>query len=133
VGQVYNSYYEFSQQFVTNREGSADTTGRLNLRTMTVTYKDAGFFQIKTWPYGDAFTANVEDVVPASLDAFTGRTLGEANLIVGEAAFHTGSYKFYLGGNSKDIKIQLKNDSHLQTYFTSVEWEGQYTKISRGI
>lgn len=131
VGVNYEMLYEFSEQFVTDSRGNADTTGRLQLRTFTITYQDAGFFQIKVWPYGDAFTADVEDVVPAALDAFTGRTLGEASLIIGEAAFHTGSYQTFIDGNSKDVKIQLLNPSHLQSKFHSVEWEGMFTKRTR--
>jgi hypothetical protein len=133
VGVAYEAMYEFSEQFVQDRQGNADTTGRLQLRTFAVTYQDSGYFSTKVWPYGSDFAADTEVVIPAALDAFTGRTLGEANLITGEPAYHTGSYQFYIDGTSKDVKIQLLNDSHLQSIFTSVEWEGYYTKRSRSV
>ena len=133
VGKAYEGLYEFSEQFVQDRQGNADTTGRLQLRTFAVTYQDSGFFSTKVWPYGDSFAADTEVVIPAALDSFTGRTLGEPSLIAGEPAFHTGSYQFFIDGNSKDVKIQLLNDSHLQSVFTSVEWEGYYTKRSRSV
>ena len=131
-GVNYDAHYRFSEQFMYNSQGSADTTGNLQLRTFTVTYKDAGFFSTKVYPYGTDFAADVEDVVPAALDAFTGRTLGEASLITGEAAFHTGSYQFFIDGNAKDVVIEVRNDSHLPATFTSVEWEGLFTKRTRG-
>jgi hypothetical protein len=133
VGVAYEGLYEFSEQFVQDRQGNADTTGRLQLRTFAVTYQESGYFSTKVWPYGDDFAADTEVVIPAALDAFTGRTLGEANLITGEPAYDSGSYQFYIDGNSQDVKIQLLNDSHLQSTFTSVEWEGYYTKRSRSV
>jgi len=131
-GVNYDASYRFSQQFVYNSNGDADTTGNLQLRTMTVNFKDMGFFSTRVYPYGLSFAADVETVVPSALDAFTGRTLGEASLITGEAAFHTGTYQFFIDGNSKDVVIDLINDSHLPGAFTSVEWEGLFTKRTRG-
>ena len=133
VGLNYESTYQLSEQFVYNRSEQADTTGKLNLRTLTVNFKDSGFFEVSVSPYGTDFTADVEEVVPSALDAFTGRTLGEASLLTGSAAFGTGVYTTYIDGNSRDVVITLQNPSHLQTKFTSAEWEGKYTKRSRSI
>lgn len=131
-GVNYDASYTFSEQFVFDAQGNADLTGRLQLRTFTLNYKDTGFFSTYVYPYGPDFTGDEEDVVPAGLDAFTGRTLGEASLITGEAAFDTGSYQFYIDGNSRDVQIDLLNTSHLPSQFTSVEWEGFWTKRSQG-
>ena len=132
-GVAYDATYELSEQFVHDGNGNADTAGRLQMRTMSITYQDAGYFRIKVWPYGTDFTEDVETVIPASLDDFTGRTLGEAQLTLGQAAFHTGSYRTYIDANAKDVVIQLINDSHLQCKFTSIEWEGLFTKRTRMI
>ena len=133
VGLYYDSSYELSEQFVYNRDRSADTTGRLNLRTLTVNFKDAGYFEIEVAPYGSDFASDVEEVVPAALDAFTGRTLGEASLITGEAAFATGVYTSFIDANSRDCVITIRNPSHLQSKFTSAEWEGKFTKRTRSM
>jgi hypothetical protein len=133
VGTNYDSSYQLSEQFVYTRDGMADTTGRLNLRTLTVNFKDSGYFEIEVSPYGTDFTADVEEVIPAALDAFTGRTLGEASLITGEAAFSTGIYTTFIDAHSRDCVITLKNPSHLQSKFTSAEWEGSFTKRAKSI
>ena len=133
VGYAYTASYTLSEQFVYDGNQQADTTGRLNLRTLTVNYKDAGFFEVEVYPYGTDFAADVEEVIPAALDAFTGRTLGEASLITGEAAFDTGVYQVYIDGNSRDLVVTLQNPSHLQSKFTSAEWEGKFTKRTRSI
>ncbi len=133
VGVNYDASYQLSEQFVYDGNSMADTTGRLNLRTLTVNFKDSGYFEIKVYPYGTDFTVDVEEVVPAALDAFTGRTLGEASLITGEASFSTGTYTSFIDGNSRDVVVSLENPSHLQSKFTSAEWEGSFTKRSRSI
>ena len=132
VGMAYESSYQLSEQFVYQGE-NADTTGRLQLRTLTFNFKNSGFFEIEVYPYGTDFAADVEEVIPASLDAFTGRTLGEASLTTGEPAFSTGRYQSYIDGNSQDVVVILKNPTHLQSRFTSAEWEGLFTKRTRSI
>jgi hypothetical protein len=133
VGANYNADYTFSEQFTYNRANLADTTGRLQLRTFTFNFQDSGFFEVQVYPYGTDFAANVEEVIPAALDAFTGRTLGEAQLILGEADFGTGTYQVYIDGNSRDVVITLSNPSHLQAKFLSCEWEGLFSKRTRGM
>ncbi len=131
VGLNYPASYQLSEQFVYDGNGQADTTGRLNLRTLTVNYKDAGYFEVKVYPYGTDFAADTETIVPAALDLFTGRMLGEGSLETGSVSFDTGVYTTFIDGNSRDVVVSLENPSHLQTKFTSAEWEGSFTKRSR--
>ena len=131
IGLSYDALWEFSEQFILDYQQNAVTTGRLQLRTMTLYYQDAGFFQTEVYPYGLAYAGQLESVVPAALSSFTGRTLGEASLITGEASFHTGSYTFYIDGHSQDVVIRILNPSHLQSKFSSCEWEGMYFNRSR--
>jgi hypothetical protein len=133
VGVNYDASYQLSEQFVYDSNGLADTTGRLNLRTLIVNFKDAGYFEVEVKPYGAAFSGTTEEVLPAALDAFTGRTLGEASLITGEAAFGTGVYTTFIDAHSRDCVVTIKNPSHLQAKFTSAEWEGMFTKRTRSL
>ena len=133
IGVNYEALNEFSEQFVYDNNGNALTSGRLQLRTFNLYFEDSGFFQVKVYPYGRSFTADVESVVPSALDAFTGRTLGEAQLAIGEAGFSDGVYTVYIDGNSSDVVVQLINPSHLQAKFSSVEWEGMFFKRSRSM
>jgi hypothetical protein len=132
-GLAYDADLTLSEQFVYDRNELADTTGRLNLRTLTVNFKDSGYFEVTVYPYGTDFSGVTEEVLPAALDLFTGRTLGEASLITGEAAFHTGVYQTYIDANSRDCVIKIGNSSHLQSKFTSAEWEGKFTKRTRSL
>lgn len=131
VGLGYDSVYTFSEQFQKDPRDQAITTGRLQLRTFTLYYQDAGYFETEVYPYGPNFAPDVSSVVPAGLDSFSGRTLGDAALEIGEASFHTGAYTFYVDGTSKDVVIKLKNPSHLQAKFSSCEWEALWHNRAR--
>jgi hypothetical protein len=133
VGLNYDAEYTLSEQFVYDGNQMADTTGRLNLRTLTVNFKDTAYFEVEVYPYGTDYSGQVEEVVTGGLDAFTGRTLGEASLTTGEPSFTTGTYQAYIDGNSRDVVVKLKNSSYLQSKFTSAEWEGKFNKRTRSI
>lgn len=133
VGMAYYQGYEFSEQFMMNNQGQAITTGRLQLRTMTLYYQDAGFFEVRVLPYGEGFTEQVEPVVPDELDTFTGRTVGAAALEIGNISFGSGAYTFHINGNSRDVLVRITNNSHLQAKFSSAEWEGVYHNRARSM
>lgn len=129
VGMAYTMRYTFSEQMIRNSQNQAVTTGRLQLRTWTVYYTDTAFFRTEVAPYGSA--PEVEAVVPAKMAEFSGKTLGDLSLQVGEPAFHTGSYSFQVYGSSTVAKVALVNDSHLACNFQSAEWEGFYQNRAR--
>jgi hypothetical protein len=129
-GVGYTMEYEFSEQFVMNGD-RAVTTGRLQLRTFVVYYTGTAYFQTSVAPYGT--DPLVEDVVPANLSAFTGKTIGNEALQLGTPIFDEGKYAFQIYGSSRDAKVKLMNDSHVQSIFTSAEWEGMYHNRARVI
>lgn len=129
AGMAYTMRYTFSEQLVRNSQNQAVTTGRLQLRTWTVYYTDTAFFRTEVAPYGTS--PEVEAVVPAKMAEFSGKTLGDLSLQIGEPAFHTGSYSFQVYGNSAVAKIALVNDSHLASNFQAAEWEGFYQNRAR--
>lgn len=129
VGVAYTFRYTFSEQFLRNSQGVPITTGRLQLRTWTVYYTDTAFFRTEVAPYG--VNPEVEAIVPAKLAEFSGKTLGDLSLVIGEPAFHEGAYSFQVYGNSDVAKVTLVNDSHLGANFQAAEWEGFYQNRAR--
>ena len=128
VGTPYQMKYTFSEQFV-KRGGDAITTGRFMLRTFILYYTDTAFFSTSVAPYG--ISPEIESVVPSQLADFTGKTIGESSLVLGEPVYATGRYAFQVYGNSQDATISLLNDTHVQSSFQSVEIEGFYTNRAR--
>jgi hypothetical protein len=129
VGEKYTQRWTFSKWFMTGRNGEPDLTGRLQIRTVTLYHTRAGYFKTEVAPYGTA--PEIESVVPAKLAEFTGKTLGDDELLVGDPAFSDGAYSFQVYGNAGDAVISISNDSHLGAWFTSAEVEFFWQKRSR--
>lgn len=123
-GQAYLMRFVFSRQFPLNFKGQPMTTGRLQLRTFTINYADAGFFKTEVQPYGTAMVADIESIVPAKQANFTGKIVGNADLKLNRPVLHTGSYSFQVYGDAAQAIIALSNDTHVGSSFVSAEWEG---------
>jgi hypothetical protein len=130
VGVNYDSEYEFTTLFNATSAGIAITTGRTQIRTMTVYYNDANFFQTSVDPYGKN-SPSEEDIHPQFEATSVFKTLGDAGLYLGTPLFTEGSYQFTVGGNNRDVTIKLKNNFPYQAKFTSAEWEALYFNRSR--
>jgi len=130
AGQSYGFRYHFSEQFFMNGDNPV-TTGRFMLRTFTLYYTDTAFFATEVSPYGT--DPLVEEIIPASLAAFTGKTLGASSLVIGEPAYHTGSYAFQVYGDAKVAEVVLTNDTHVQCAFQSAEIEAFYHNRARSM
>ena len=129
-GVNYDSELEFSQLFNAGQDGVAITTGRTQIRTMTVYYEDATYFQTEVDPYGKNDPGE-ENIHPQYAWTSTGKTLGDGGLFLNQPLFADGAYQFSIGGDSRDVNIKLKNDYPYQAKFQSAEWEALYFNRSR--
>ncbi len=129
VGQRFAFRYRFSPLYLRRSDGTAITTGRTQLRTFTVSYRNTGYFKTLVAPYGD--TPVPEEVLPAKLSQFTGKVLGSADLIINAPTFHTGDYSFSVLGQSDVASIELVNDTHVSSTFVGAEWEAFYWNRAR--
>lgn len=129
LGFAYKQRWTFSKWFMKNQSGDPDLSGRLQIRTVTLYYTRAGYFQTEVAPYGTS--PEVQAIVPAKLAEFTGKVVGNAELLVGDPTFDDGSYSFQVYGNAADSVISITNDSHLGAWFTSAEVEFFWQKRSR--
>lgn len=128
-GLMYEKRLTFSRQYPLNGD-KAITTGRLMLRTFVVTYTGTAYFKTEVDPYGSGFN-QVEEIIPSQLTSFTGKTIGDASLLVDQPNFVDGQYAFQIHGDSSVALISLVNDSHLQSKFQQVEWEAFYYNRAR--
>ena len=129
-GQNYDSEYEFSEFFESTQNGVAVTTGRLQVRTVTVYYEDANFFGTEVDPYGKN-SPGEEDVHPQFIWSFSGKTLGDGGLFLNQPQFVEGAYRFSVAANSREVSIKLVNNYPYQARFQSAEWEALYFNRSR--
>lgn len=130
-GMTYTMDYQFSEQFVRKQyTHEAITTGSLLLRTISLFYTNTAYLQTSVDAYGNG-NPDIETIIPSELSTFTGKTLGESQLLVGSPTFSSGIYQFQIYGRSTDALISIQNDSHLGCNIGSAEWEGFYTNRAR--
>lgn len=111
--------------------GEAITTGRMQLRTWKVFYFNTGYFSTEVRPYNQ--DANTLQVVPAKVNEFTGKVVGEQDLILNQPVLHTGNYSFTVYGDARLAKIAVLNDSHVPSTFVSAAFEALYWNRAQAI
>ncbi|WP_343698849.1 hypothetical protein [Caulobacter sp.] len=124
AGGKYELRFRFSQQFPRKSDGTAVASGRLQLRTMTVSYQGTGFFRTEVAPYG--LDPLVEEIMPAKLSDFSGKVVGAADLILNKPVLHSGDYTFQVYGDAAQATIDISNDTHVASTFVAAEWLAFY-------
>ncbi|MQB00666.1 MAG: phage tail protein [Actinobacteria bacterium] len=119
VGRQYSAFVTLSEIFLRARSQTggvgAAQSGRLQLRTFTVSYASAGNFTV--------------DVTLS--DGRGTYTYTFHSLIVGQATIGTmnlpdGQFRAPIRAQSKDATITFNNDSHLPSAWLSGEWEAYF-------
>jgi hypothetical protein len=126
AGVPYNFLYEFSEQLMKNNKESI-TSGRYQIKTMSVTYADTGFFDVKVVPHKNLPSSGRNEYTRS----FTGRVIGSGTNVLGTVPLDTGTYRFTVLANAKNAKITLESDSHLPCAFQSAEIESEFVLRSR--
>lgn len=124
AGNTFRTHVIFSQQYPLDYQGRPLTTGRLQLHTFTVVYDNTAFFRSEVAPYGvDAVLADSASMFSQD---FGGRVLGSSSLVLGQQAYHSGSYTFPVAADASKAVIGLSNESPYDCTFVSAEWEGLF-------
>lgn len=124
IGVPYTMTYEFSQQFVRERDGSQSIqSGRLQMRTMRVNFEDTGFFKVEVTPQAR----------PTYSYDYSGVTLNTSGTIIGEVVLNDGTFRFPLQSKNDRLSVKIVTDSFLPCAFQSAEWEGFYNIRSKRI
>ena len=103
------------------------TSGRYQIKTMSVTYADTGFFDVKVVPHKNLPSSGRNEYTRS----FTGRVTGSGTNVLGTVPLDTGTYRFTVLANAKNAKITLESDSHLPCAFQSAEIESEFVLRSR--
>lgn len=119
-GVPYTFRYIFSEQVMKNNNEPM-TSGRLQLRNMTLTYNDTGTFEARVTPKGRDTTIN----------KFNGRIVGSLANLLGSVAIETGQFRFPILAKSNEVEIEIRTDSHLPAVFQSAEYEGYFVMRSQ--
>ena len=117
VGMPYRSAYTFGTFAIReDGKGNAVTTGRLQLRTLTLNVADTGFLRCVVTP---AFR-------DPSIHTFTGRELGHGSNLLGTTPLYTGTVKCPILSLNTNVTVAVESDSFLPFALVNASWEGFY-------
>ena len=129
AGALYRTSMVLSEQFPLDYQGRPLTSGRLQLRYMSITYEDSPFFTAVVRPYGH--DANIDEASRRKVTHITSQRIGDASHLTGQMAYDSATGQFAVTANSKDVSIALVNDTPFQSFWVSIEWEGLYYTRAR--
>lgn len=122
LGVRFLSRVKFSKQYPKEQDGSSIVNGRLQLRYMTLAYKDTGYFEAVVTPKFRTPRTN----------RFTGRLLGSGSNRVGRIAIEErGTYRFPVLSRGDEADIEVQSDKILPFTIVSAAWVGFFNEVSR--
>ena len=117
IGQKYEMAYTFSDVVLKEPSefggNTAITEGRIQVRYLTVSYSDTGYFTVEVTP----------DYRDKSVHPFTGRILGSGNNLIGSVPLEDGDFRVPIYSKANQVKIEFKNDTPLPCSLVSAEFE----------
>ena len=118
IGIPYTSSYTFSTFAIRegDNKGNAVTTGRLQLRRLTLNCSNTGFLHMHVTP----------KCRPTSTHTFTGRELGHGINIIGAIPLYTGTISFPILSLNTQAEVKAESDSFLPFALVNASWEGFY-------
>lgn len=124
AGIPYRSTYTFSQQAIREQsKGNAITTGRLQLRSMTLNCDDTGYLEMEVTP----------SFRETSRYIFTGRELGHGTNIIGDIPLYTGKIKIPVLSLNTQVSVAATSASFLPFALVNASWEGFYNTRHRQV
>lgn len=97
------------------------TSGRLQLRYLTLQVAKTAYFRVEVTPLGRA----------TQTKTFNGRVVGSASTIIGEVPLYDGKVSIPVMSNATTVEITIVHDSPLPMNILSMEWLGQYNVRSQ--
>ena len=118
IGIPYESSYTYSTFAIRegDSKGNAVTTGRLQLRRLTLNCSNTGFLHMHVTP----------KFRPTSTYTFTGRELGHGTNIIGAIPLYTGTINFPILSLNTQVEVKVGSDSFLPFALVNASWEGFY-------
>jgi hypothetical protein len=111
IGVRYDFRYTLSDLYPRDREGKADTRGRLQLSRARLHYKDSREFDVEVTPDGRA----------------------KRTYSFSETSAEDGEFPFQIGTRNTTALIEFVNDSPFPSVLTGLDWEGTLVNRSRRI
>lgn len=121
IGVPFSSEYTFTTLAIRNENNTAITTGRLQVRSISLNLSRSGYVDVEVSPKNG----------PTSVFSFTGKRLGEDSSVIGDIPIYTGQIKAAVLSKNDRATIKIKSDSPLPFAVVNADWEGFYTTRSQ--
>jgi hypothetical protein len=128
VGMNYTARAELSRPYLRDGQGNAITVGRLQVRDITVAYKDAAWFEVEVATRGR--TTDPQTYVAGHNGLFTARTLNDSQFRLGGPQFHSGERRFPVQSRSDQVQITLTNRLPYQCWWLSAQYRALFSSRS---
>ena len=127
IGLRYSQTFTFSEFGVPAPKGNVySPQGRLQLRTLNVSFKETPMFEVIVTP-----TGTTEGGRSAITHDYSGVEMGLATL--GSVQLTSARKRFLIWANAIGVTIQLRNTSPYPATWYEASWEGYYTTRNQGI
>ncbi|MFN3558941.1 MAG: hypothetical protein ACK4UQ_06600 [Brevundimonas sp.] len=123
VGNRFEFSFQLSEQIFRTPDGTARTSGRYQLRTIFLDYRNTAYFKVHVTASGQT---NDQIVIPAMVREMTGKTVGSSALILNRPAYDNGTYRAQVYSQSTTGRLRVSNDTHVGCTFISAQVEGEY-------
>lgn len=123
IGKDYTFRFRLSEWYMKNGKGEAVVEGRLQMRSLTLSFTDSGYFRVEVTPFVR------ETMVHTMTSENTGVMVGVSH--IGQIELMSGEEKFILMAKSKQTTVDIVNDSYLPSNIQSGSFEGTFVVRSR--
>lgn len=124
IGQIFTSVVTLSKLYPRDPQNMRKTitSGRFQVRNISLNYKDSGFFKVEIEP---------EFRDPRQF-AFTGRIVGSGDSRIGIPAISSlGTFKVPVMSRGDSVKVSIINDSEKPMNITSADYIGFFNELTR--
>lgn len=121
IGRPYSLRYTFSSVIFKDEQKVSVVHYKIKLKNFEMLFDTTGYFRAEVTPDNrDTYTYT-----------FSGRTLGDSSVKLGDIPLGTGKFRFPVMGESTKSTITIINDTPMPSTFQAAEWEGSLIATSK--
>jgi hypothetical protein len=121
VGKPYTLRYTFSPIIFKDEQKVAVVHYKIKIKNFEILYDTTGYFRAEVIPDNRGLYTYI----------YSGKTLGDSSMALGDISIGTGKFRFPIMGESTKSIITIINDSVLPSTIQAAEWEGVLTANSK--
>lgn len=129
VGLNYEHRATLTRPYLRDQRNNSTLVGRLQVRDITVAYKDGAYFEVEVHTRGRE--ADPQRYVAGHNGLFTSRVLGDSTFTLGSPRFHSGERRFPVHGRADQTRVELVNRLPYQCWFLSAQYRALFNSRSQ--